>query len=184
MDSFALGAELRGLEEEVMRNSISYVDGELKDINDAIKEARESNVDLSIEYLDESLKGYQLQQTIRLATRSLDLYYLSLIRSMDKPFELSFLRVTPYKNQLEDVLNTLHESLELFGKHPFHHVIEGRIAKIVQEANHRRLEIPDQFERYKNFEIKPYNSPSLNYNTPHDIPTDKAHFIPPDWVVA
>ncbi len=145
-----------------------------------VKAARKSGLDMSVEYPDsENSVGYKLQDELRLSTRSLNGFYIS-------PF--------CHDQEISDrVLNALKQVRDLFGNHPFHHVMDGRLASIVQEAIKNNLEIPDNFLDYKDFVIKPWNTPSLNYNTPRDIaiavkggyhPPEDLVDIPPDWILS
>ena len=87
-----------------------------------------------------------------------------------------------------EILTTLDEVLDLFGEHPFHHVIEGRIASIVQTElgikNNLSIttRVPEEFQKYATFEFHPWNNPHLHYRNIKDIlKRGSLEFIPPDY---
>ncbi|MDO8459760.1 MAG: hypothetical protein Q7S74_01495 [Nanoarchaeota archaeon] len=141
----------------------SQVDNAIDRLKTTVEKARYSGLDLSLEYNDEKYnEEYCLQEELRLASRSLCTSYEECGNS-------------------EEVLNTLQEVRDLFGKHPFHHVIEGRIIHVVHETVSAGVVVPSQFRRYETANIEPYQNPHLNYNTPRDIPKEHSEHIPPDW---
>lgn len=145
-----------------------------------IKKARKSGLDMSVEYPDnENSAGYKLQQELRILTMSLNVFYLSF-SCCDQ--EIS-----------DGILNALKQVRDLFGNHPFHHVMDGRLTKSVQRAYNEGLKIPKKLQHYKDFKINPWNNPHLNYNTPKDIircvkkgshGPEHLSEIPPEWLVS
>ena len=151
----------------------------LRETESALKTARESGLDMSVEYLNEDYAGYKFQEELRISTRTLGSFYMGL------PY---------YDQEISDrTLNALKQVRDLFGKHPFHHVMDGRLAECVKKADNEGLKVPNELKDYKDFKINSWNNPHLNYNTPKDIIRcvkegykDPEVFseIPPEWLIS
>lgn len=149
--------------------------GTVRKLRLAIKHAEDSKEDISAEYHNrEESEGYEIQEQIRIISRSLSASYFS---------ELAWTGDKIGSEYINETLQTLKQARDIFGNHPFHHVIDGRLAEIVQESLKRGLQIPPEFQDdYRYFEINPWNNPHLNYNTPHDcIEHKRFESVPPDW---
>lgn len=146
----------------------------LKGINNLVSIIEREEIDISQEFPDEKGRAYELQDDLRLQTRSLSTEYYSIVTLQGRALGIK---------QNRKILNGLKRVKELFGDHPFHHVIDGRIAKIVKIELKKRGKIPPEYmDDYAYFKFHPWNSPYLNYNTPHDcIRCGTPEYIPPDW---
>ncbi len=150
----------------------------LIEVESAIETAKKGDLDLSPCYDNESFAGYILQEKLRLSTRSLFGDYLFFC----------------YNQKISDrVLKSLKKVRDLFGNHPFHHVMDGRLAESVKMAYKRNLKVPEELQNYKDFKINPWNNPHLNYNTPENIIRSVKNlfkgpevfsYIPPDWTIS
>jgi len=150
----------------------------VEDIEGVIQDARASGQDISAEYHGrESTPGYQQQERLRLATRSLSISTTHM-RDLTREFQAGEPEPDHHR-----VFYAFRDAHALFGSHPFRHVIEGRLAEAVQRALSHGLSVPAEFhDDYAHFEFQPWNNPRLNYNTPHDLAEKKEEAIPPDWI--
>lgn len=84
---------------------------------------------------------------------------------------------------LENVLNVLHETFQLFSNHPFSHVIYGRIVEISTVASREGLMVPERFSAYAGISLETWQSPTLDYTSPSDFKDrdDAERFLPPEW---
>ena len=118
-------------------------------------------------YEEDSIEN-MLQEKLRIDTKNLYIDIHNQIRSL-------------YRSELPDSLQVLAEVEETFGSHPFHHVIIGRQKGIVKIVSERGLPIPEEFQKYCDAEIPPWQNPHINYRTLDDIPQDRAECIPPEY---
>lgn len=91
----------------------------------------------------------------------------------------------PYENALSDSLCVLLEVEETFGNHPFHHVIIGRQRRLVYLAAELDVPVPDEFYKYIDPNIPPWQDPTLDYRTLDDLRNAKdkelLECIPPEF---
>lgn len=146
----------------------------IEEIRKVLAIAKEHSIDFSKTYESESVED-KLQEKLRLDTRSLSYYFhTSSYRA--------FLFGRDFSSQkVEDSLKTLAEVETAFGNHPFHHVIIGRQKEIVNSASQYDLPIPDEFRKYCDVEIPPWQNPHINYRILDNIPEDRAECIPPEY---
>lgn len=156
----------------------------LNNIKKSVDETDIMDYDLSKEFSDDetSTEEYQLQERLRLDTQSLIIDYYTHITMSESAIGL-------YDNA--NILTTLEEVKNQFGSHPFKHVIEGRIAKIVQtelglspefSQGFKKGEVPIDLQHYAEFKFEPWNDPHLNYNSVLDIiRQNRLECIPPDY---
>ncbi len=148
----------------------------LEDIEERLGDAKESGEDLSADYHGkDGSPGYLAQEQVRLQTRLLLDSFLSEYspEGGNRPVSDKITR---------GVLSCLETGRTLFGEHPFHHVMEGRLATVVQLALQQGGTVDEEFrQRYESFKIQAHNNPGLNYNTPRNLPKQ---FVPPDWKAA
>lgn len=97
----------------------------LEKIKRGIERAQHKGYDLSYEFgpYEESGDEFKVQQDLRLETRSLCTIYHDVVAWSNSALGLK---------GNNEVLTAMDDILTLFGDHPFHRVIEGRIAIIVQ----------------------------------------------------
>lgn len=113
---------------------------------------KDFDVDLSEYYDSNSVserdkRNYEIQLDIMLFTRS-------ICNRWDKC----------YKYDTKEVLYLFKEVRDEFKEHPYHHVLDGRIASIVKRARDSNIKIPPEFiDDYYFFEFNPWNDPNKIY---------------------
>lgn len=151
----------------------------LREIESDISYVRANGLDLSKEYFGENEDciecGYQ--EKLSIGTRSLFIKYLDSVAFGVESIGLS---------RNKRILEVLDDVKEIFGNHPFCHVIKGRIATIVKSELEKGGNVPPEYiDDYAYFEFRPWNDPHINYNTPRDIMMrgneEDQKMIPPDW---
>jgi len=90
---------------------------------DLVALSRDCEYDLSLEMLSDAGEAYVCQQDLRFGAQSLLSYYSTIVILTESAIGSTL---------NERLLKVFDEVLTQFGDHPFHHVIEGEIACIVQ----------------------------------------------------
>lgn len=140
----------------------------------AVSKARVSGEDISADYHKKTdTTGYKLQEDLRLGSQSLVFDYECMIDMCP----------SNVMNYTRKILSLVGDAKSLFGNHPFHHVMEGRLARLVKISLRHHIPIPDEFRAFfDKFVPRPWNNPTWNYNTPRDaLSQNRPEAIPPDW---
>ncbi|MBS3136544.1 hypothetical protein J4401_06340 [Candidatus Woesearchaeota archaeon] len=145
-------------------------------IRELALQAKSDDLDLAVDYGAKSeCAAFKVQEGLIVYTRYLLSRYAEMLhKSKD---ELS-------EDRNNEVLTLLENVCSLFGRHPIHHVLEGRMAWIAKKAGENELPIPDRFARYSRMQLQPWNNPHLDYISIEDIVArgEKfANLIPPEY---
>ncbi len=190
--------------ETFQQSTVDRLGKHLIKLEQALKEAQESGLDISANYhFRQGSREEDLQDKVRLATRDIQIYYIDATAGCvcgcgnrgglgDEGFPPSLERVTPIdmmghptglpEDFLKRILTSLQVARELFGNHAFHHVIEGRIAFIVKREAGTGNRIPEYFNSYRGFQFKPWNEPWANYCCHLDLKEHgQLEMIPPEY---
>lgn len=72
-------------------------------------------------------------------------------------------------DEIEDSLPLLADVRDIFGDHPFHHVIEGRLKDAIHLAARYHCGVPRRLQQFVGAEIPPWQDPQINYRILDDI---------------
>lgn len=140
---------------------------DLYKVRDYVKFVEENGIDLSKIYdhhISES-KNFYVQDSIMRSTR--------MIFSM---WDLI------YRVDTKEILYLFKDIKDKFGNHPFHHILEGRIAGVVKMAYKEKIPVPPEFiDDYLYFQFALWNDPHLHYHTLEDLRTKKPEAVPPEF---
>jgi len=157
------------------------LDSFLRRTEESIQRAKESGADLTQEFQDSERLNYSLQEAVRLETRGLSGVLVCELWAPMKWWTPEGTLRDDAREFVHKALYALQEARDIFGSHPFHHVIEGRLISVVTAAVDAGVVVPPEFNQYAHREIKPYENPGLNYRTPRDIPAEHPEMVPPGW---
>ncbi len=144
-----------------------FYEAPIKEIEDILQEAGNERLDLTRDYRgNKNEKGFQLQCAMIRATRSMYWNYVL--------FNVHY--------SIDSMLEILRATNKILRKHPIHHVIEGRIAAIVQKSQERSKQIPAKFVEYLFFEFHPWNNPDVNYYSLDElVEKGRSDLVPPEY---
>lgn len=137
------------------------------EIKDYLKFAEKNKIDLSKMYSPYNLEEYKnwgMQDSI-----------MRLTRNMCSLWDLN-------RMDTKEILYLFKEVKDKLGNHPYHHILEGRIASVVQRAYKEKISISPEFiDDYLYFEFMPWNDPHLYYNTLENLKRKKPEAVPPEF---
>ena len=148
----------------------------LDDILNIVEDISKREIDVSLQISDENSDTYKMQEQLRLSTHSFFSRYIGMIH-WGNCFSI---------DDNKRVFDAFKKARDLFADHPYHHVIEGRIARMVQVALEKNSPIPPELQDdYRFFKFFPWNDPNLNYGNIRDFALGSCfERIPPEYRVS